>query len=283
MVPENPENREEIYLNAIAEAAAGGGGGGGGEAAKTVEQVANKASTAMRPVILAGSTSPSTQTENVVKTPLLMANPQGDVGAYLDNDDDDPIWELKSEGSKEALTLGNGLAHTTQGSKYGALELYGRDTGKVKLSLDETHSSGDLDITIPAREGILALVEMSPTEYADREREVGTWLNGAPIYQKTFMCGALPALNPGQSTCVLKVDTGLSDIKVVKMYGYAYNATSELTIPLPFISSAVPGPVSLMVGQSDTTGNAEIRIITSDDKTGFLVSAVTIEYYKDDE
>ena len=62
--------------------------------------------------------------------------------------------------------------------------------------------------------------------YSTEEQVVGTWIDGSTLYQKTFDCGAMP------NSTYKYVETGLSNVLVVNMFGVSVN-TSDETNTLP--------------------------------------------------
>ena len=74
-------------------------------------------------------------------------------------------------------------------------------------------------------EPIQTPVLLSPNDYSFQERVVGTWVDGKPLYQKTFDCGAAP-----DSTKTFQTGLGVNVIPR-NIWGYAINSANNM-IPL---------------------------------------------------
>lgn len=90
--------------------------------------------------------------------------------------------------------------------------------------------------------------------YSTSEQKTGsTWIDGKPIYKKTYSMGAL--INGG-GTLVQDISS-LGFENVVELRGIAINPTSKNVRPLPLVSNGLSDMVRL-----DVTNN-EIHVITT--------------------
>ena len=111
--------------------------------------------------------------------------------------------------------------------------------------------------------------------YSTTEQRIGTWVNGKPLYRKTFSCGALP--NATTKSVEVDLDFVNKTILVKKMYGYAYRPTGTYVMyPLPNTSST--NPVSIYCSVSNN--KSVIQIVTSTDRSDYTDSYITLEYTK---
>ena len=112
--------------------------------------------------------------------------------------------------------------------------------------------------------------------YSTTEQRVGTWIDGKPIYRKTYEIGNLPNAN------TLRVQSGLtaSNINIVKLYGTAIKSGTHETYPLPFIWGSTSGftnYVGLFFGGTDNNSDIWIRTMTdASSYSGYVI----IEYTK---
>lgn len=97
--------------------------------------------------------------------------------------------------------------------------------------------------------------EVATNEYED----------GKQVFAKKIDIGSLP--NATRKT----VETGLSNVKVIKLHGIARD--SSLQIPLPFVYTELPSCIGVMFV------NGNIYINTGSDRTG-LTGEITIYYTK---
>nr|DAH86691.1 MAG TPA: tail collar domain [Caudoviricetes sp.] len=98
-----------------------------------------------------------------------------------------------------------------------------------------------------------------------QEFETGRVIDGKKEFGKKISIGSLP--NAARKI----VETGLTDVKVTKLYGMARDST--LQIPLPFVYPELPSCIGLMYV------NGNIYINTGSDRTG-LTGEITIYYTK---
>lgn len=103
--------------------------------------------------------------------------------------------------------------------------------------------------------------------YSTTEQVIGTWVDGKPLYQKTYDFGALP------NNATKTLSSGLADANVVRMEGIAISGNGfTTTIPHPEIGGN--GDI-----QIDFLATKEIRILTNTDYSGFT-GYVTLQYTK---
>lgn len=99
-----------------------------------------------------------------------------------------------------------------------------------------------------------AVTDVDDGSYSTTEQKTGaTWIDGKPIYKKTYSMGAL--INGG-GTLVQNISS-LGFENVVELRGIAINPTSKNVRPLPLVSNGLSDMVRL-----DVTNN-EIHVITT--------------------
>lgn len=113
-----------------------------------------------------------------------------------------------------------------------------------------------------------AIIPMGLAEcYSTEEREVGAWVDGKPLYQKTIDFGALPN-NTSKS-----VSHGIANIdKIVHAFGIGVSTTSFLIIPFVTVESG-----RYQVGLEVST--TDVKIYTDYNRSS-LYGYVTIQYTK---
>ena len=133
--------------------------------------------------------------------------------------------------------------------------------------------------------------KFQPVIYSEEEREIGVWIDGKPLYEKTIDFGALP------NTTTKSVNHNISNIdKVAFLNGVAYKLGD--IIPIPFShSSNVSNQPQLSIGdttvnirtandQSDRTGYITVRYTKSTDQAGsgqWTPQGVPAVHYSEDE
>lgn len=105
--------------------------------------------------------------------------------------------------------------------------------------------------------------------YSTSEQVVGTWIDGASLYQKTISCGTLT-----NGTEKL-VSTGLSNVSVKEMFGYTYKSSGTM-LPLPESDGTNDSNIRL----SARDDGATIVILPNYDVTQYTETYVTIRYTK---
>ena len=124
-------------------------------------------------------------------------------------------------------------------------------------------------------EGELRKIPIERYDYSTDEKAVGTWIDGATIYESTIDLGALP------NTTSKYVSTDIDASQIVKIEGFATTDPSgddkAITIPLPFAGSG-RSFVGLYAHILDTN-KISIRISADVDRTAYN-GFVTIQYTK---
>lgn len=121
--------------------------------------------------------------------------------------------------------------------------------------------------------GAITADKIDFTTFADcslSEIDTGAkWIDGKKIYKKTISCGALP------NTGVKNIAHGISNIsRILKMDGYAYHSSNQVTIPLQFVSTTAINSVVV------NTSGSNIVITTGIDRSSFTESYITLYYTK---
>lgn len=109
--------------------------------------------------------------------------------------------------------------------------------------------------------------------YSTDEQKIGTWINGKPLYQKTFDFGALP------NSALKDVAHGIANVAMIWVYdGFCYQPNGDYFAQL--INTA---PVS---GTADNKGewyfgcsSTYIRCLTAQDRSNYS-AYVTLRYTK---
>lgn len=105
--------------------------------------------------------------------------------------------------------------------------------------------------------------------YSTEEQDTGlTWIDGSPIYQKTFDCGAAPSNN------LLEVAHGITGIDfVVDMRGTAIDTVAGFD-PVPLVQGNGTYQMAL------TVDNTNIKIVTAYHLSSITNIYVTLKYTK---
>lgn len=105
-------------------------------------------------------------------------------------------------------------------------------------------------------------------EYSTKEKIVGKWIDGKPIYRKVINTAELPN-NSGK-----KIDHNISNIdNILSTKGWAFRSTDNIFLNLP---SATYDSAAI----SCYADKKSIIIITYTDRSTFTVSYVIVEYTK---
>ena len=104
--------------------------------------------------------------------------------------------------------------------------------------------------------------------YTTTEKQVGIWIDGKPLYQKTISCGALP------NNTTKTIAHGVSNIDfIANGWGYADNGTQ--LFPIPFVNNDnIGSQVVLYITRTDIT------LKTTVNRSTFTKTYVTIQYTK---
>ena len=112
--------------------------------------------------------------------------------------------------------------------------------------------------------------QFQPVIYSTTEREIGVWIDGKPLYEKTIDCGALP--NNTTKTVSYNV-SNVEKITYIEGVGIASNGGA---IPIPFVDDASKNADMLC---DVSVPNANIRFISRGDKSAFN-GYITLRYTK---
>lgn len=118
-------------------------------------------------------------------------------------------------------------------------------------------------------DGVVDGSKYAPTIYSYSERQIGVWVNGMPLYQKTINFGALP--NNTTKSVAHNIDNLAS---VAQVYGISWNDSGSY-VPIPFINTLGIGS-SCQLEVSSTN----IMIRTGTNLSSYGHGFVTIRYTK---
>lgn len=136
------------------------------------------------------------------------------------------------------------------------------DYDNTTSSLNSTDVQGAID---EIEDQIQNLPSGGNVNYSTTEHKIGTWIDGADLYEITVDCGNLP--NNTSKT----VPTGLSNITVIDMKGIASEVGD--TLPIPYVGT------NFTVGTYYTYSGNGIILNDTADLTA-LHAYVTIQYTK---
>ena len=140
----------------------------------------------------------------------------------------------------------------------------------------ESTPSGYVESTIPYTlesigKTVDGLLDMNVYPELEKEKIVGIWIDGKPIYRKVINTGALP------NTSSKTVNHNINNIDfITNYYGMAYRNTDNTFIKLPFVQSSQSLALQVAVFINKTI----ISLVTASDRSGFAISYVIIEYTK---
>ena len=140
----------------------------------------------------------------------------------------------------------------------------------------ESTPSGYVESTIPYTlesigKTVDGLLGMNVYPELEKEKIVGIWIDGKPIYRKVINTGALP------NTSSKTVNHNINNIDfITNYYGMAYRNTDNTFIKLPFVQSSQSLALQVAVFINKTI----ISLVTASDRSGFAISYVIIEYTK---
>ena len=140
----------------------------------------------------------------------------------------------------------------------------------------ESTPSGYVESTIPytlesVGKTVDGLLDMNVYPELGKEKIVGIWIDGKPIYRKVINTGVLP--NKTSKT----VNHNIDNIDfITNYYGMAYRAADDTFIRLPFVQSeqSLNFQVAMFIDKTI------ISLVTASDRSGFTVSYVILEYTK---
>ena len=109
-----------------------------------------------------------------------------------------------------------------------------------------------------------------PNTYSTDEVRIGTWINGKPLYRKTFVYENLSQISSGSYGTI---NTGLSNVNVIKIEGI--NESQDICRMLPFSLSGY------LINILTVNNGANIRIYINGTFTTINDNAIiTLEYTK---
>lgn len=112
---------------------------------------------------------------------------------------------------------------------------------------------------------------LMPQVYSTTEEEVGTWIDGKPIYQSTIDCGLL------WNSMTKTIDTQIVVDKVIKIDGVAGTSTNSINLPHVGTGSG-DGHVALNLNK-DANNQLSVSITSNSDRTSYT-GYVTVQYTK---
>ncbi len=106
------------------------------------------------------------------------------------------------------------------------------------------------------------------TVYSTKERVIGKWLDGKPIYRKVINWGALPDNNAS-----LKPHNISNIDNIIKVFGWSYRQSDNTFLPLPHVAFNNTA-VTLYASKTGIT------IVTYTSRSAFSKTYVVLEYTK---
>ena len=177
-----------------------------------------------------------------------------------------PTNYLECDGSVYNISEYADLANYIE-NQFGTKNHYGGN-GTTTFAVPDLRSNNlsDAVFAIAVRN---IFIDQYMSSYRTYETQVGYWIDGKPLYQKTIDCGALP--NAGNKS----VAHGISNIKrIINFYGYAYRQTDDTFIVLPHVQNNVSSIVWLSCNMTD------IGITSDSNRSTYAESYITIQYTK---
>ena len=155
---------------------------------------------------------------------------------------------------------GNSNMRELTQAEYDALTTEEKNNGTVYYITDGDDSNGGYQL-------------IQPIIYSEEEREVGVWVDGKPLYQKTIDCGVAPAQGEIKSVAhnITSIDT------VISLTGYAKRASDGFTLFLPNISR---GDAKSQTSLSINSTNVNINNGSSSDVNANYNVYLTVQYTK---
>ena len=118
--------------------------------------------------------------------------------------------------------------------------------------------------------GIVLIMGGAVTNYSTEEQRIGTWIDGKPLYQKTYSVFS----NSGN---FYVVDTNLINLnyKVIDLHGHGYDSNNNYSFPY------ADGVYTVGCYLNNTTGVVYIRALSGESVSkDFHVDFITIKYTK---
>lgn len=160
---------------------------------------------------------------------------------------------------------------TSFNSRTGAVVPTDSDYDGSMIDYDNTGSGLTATDTQAAIDELQTEIQNIPTggtvDYSLTEHEIGTWVDGTTLYEKTVNCGAMPNnTTKNVAHSIINLDT------VVQMYGMMKSANQQT--PLPNVdSSAMTNQISLSINATDI-------ILRSSGNWSTFSGYVTVRYTK---
>ena len=120
-------------------------------------------------------------------------------------------------------------------------------------------------------------IYMNPSNnYSTDEKVVGTWVDGKPLYQKTYNFGALP------NNTTKTLDTGFADgeVNIIDCTGYAFNPTANHTWKLPAAPNPTDLKTSILLNAPSSSGRRVINIQSGTNRSAWTECYITLQYTK---
>ena len=106
-------------------------------------------------------------------------------------------------------------------------------------------------------------------EYSLKEKMIGYWIDGKPLYEKTVECGALP------NATAKNVAHGISNIDtIIKLDAFGYRSSDGVIIPIPLATHTGENQINVYASRTF------IEIYTANDRSSYSESYVTLRYTK---
>ena len=138
-------------------------------------------------------------------------------------------------------------------------------------ALKDVQTYPEVDLSNVFASGYPGVTTSRNVKYSLEEQEVGTWIDGKPIYQKTIDCGAL--LNTASKRILHNIN---SLDKIINYQGFMYANNTEAQAPIPTINMSPSNNYDTAIWVDNKT---EIVITTFKDATNFFAYA-TLQYTK---
>lgn len=138
------------------------------------------------------------------------------------------------------------------------------DTTKVNVVRGMTKAEFDL-LSADEKTGFINITDITggnddrfqPVIYSTEEREIGVWVDGKPLYQKTLVIAGT-SLTAGQSNVITH---GISDIDYVQLVNGTYTfGDGDDKLPLPFADNYKPVTDSVVVIEAISSSSIRIGV-----------------------
>ena len=230
----------------------------------------------------------ATITVDSVGTDLYAPNGGGGASAFEDLTDVDidsstlangqvPVYNSNSA-KWENGTISGGSGHTILDDE--GTSLTQRDDLQFKGAYSEDDSTNDKTVVNVARTMTLAEFEQltddekagfinvkdetsgsddkfQPVIYSEEEREIGVWIDGKPLYQKTVVIAGTSLTAGGTN----RINHGISNVDYIQLVNGTYTfGDGGDKLPLPFADNYKPVTESAVVIEAINSGNIRIGV-----------------------